>query len=42
MPHVHRSDAHGGYDAWAATYDRSGLQGLFFDRVGPLTSPLGS
>ena len=33
MPHVHRSDAHGGFDAWAATYDRSGLQGLFFDRV---------
>jgi ubiquinone/menaquinone biosynthesis C-methylase UbiE len=24
---------HGGFDRWAATYDRSVLQGVFFDRV---------
>jgi len=27
------STLHGGFDRWAATYDRSPLQGAFFDRV---------
>jgi ubiquinone/menaquinone biosynthesis C-methylase UbiE len=27
------SHVHGGFDQWAATYDRSLLQGVFFDRV---------
>lgn len=33
MPHVHGSDRFGDFDAWAATYDQSRLQRLFFDRV---------
>jgi ubiquinone/menaquinone biosynthesis C-methylase UbiE len=32
-PHRHPSDRHGDFDAWAPSYDRSRLQGLFFDRV---------
>ena len=27
------SHVHGGFDGWARTYDRSRLQGVFFDRV---------
>jgi ubiquinone/menaquinone biosynthesis C-methylase UbiE len=33
VPHVHGSDRHGDFDAWASTYDQSRLQRLFFDRV---------
>jgi ubiquinone/menaquinone biosynthesis C-methylase UbiE len=34
MPlHRHPSDRHGDFDAWAPTYDRSGLQRVFFDHV---------
>jgi ubiquinone/menaquinone biosynthesis C-methylase UbiE len=31
--HLHRSEAHGGFDAWAPSYDRSLAQRVFFDRV---------